>query len=71
VRFPQNESTLDRIVRLIASVALVALNVAGVLGGPLAIVAWVLAGILLVTGAIGFCPLYALLRIRTNAPEKA
>jgi hypothetical protein len=71
VRFPKNESTLDRAIRLIAGIALIGLNLAGILGGPVAIVAWVVAGILLLTGAIGFCPLYALLGIRTSAPEKA
>jgi hypothetical protein len=71
VRFPTNESTLDRVIRLIAGIALVGLNFAGLLGGPVAIVAWVVAGILLLTGAIGFCPLYALLRIRTNGSENA
>lgn len=71
MRFPKNESTLDRIIRVIAAIALVGLNLAGILGGPVAIVAWVVAGVLLVTGAVGFCPLYALLRIRTNAAEQA
>jgi hypothetical protein len=71
VRFPKNESTLDRAIRLIAGIALIGLNLAGILGGPIAIVAWAVAGILLATGAIGFCPLYALLGIRTSAAEKA
>jgi hypothetical protein len=71
MRFPTNESTIDRVIRIIAGIALVGLNLAGILGGPIAIVAWVVAGILLVTGAIGFCPLYALLRVRTNSSENA
>ncbi len=71
MRFPTNESTIDRVIRIIAGIALVGLNLAGILGGPIAIVAWVVAGILLVTGATGFCPLYALLRVRTNSSENA
>ncbi len=33
--------------------------------GPLLAVAWVVAAIALVTGAIGFCPLYLVLGIST------
>lgn len=61
-----NESTPDRIVRVIVGIALVALAVAGVIGGPVAVLAGLVGAILLVTGATGFCPLYALLRVSTK-----
>ena len=61
-----NESGLDRIVRVIFGIVLLALNFFGVVTGTLGIVFVVIGVILLVTGAVGFCPLYALLKFRTN-----
>jgi hypothetical protein len=61
-----NESTPDRIIRIIVGAALLALAAAGVVGGPVAIGAWVVGAILVVTGATGFCPLYAILRVSTK-----
>jgi hypothetical protein len=62
-----NESTADRLIRIVAGIGLAALGVAGVVSGPLAVVAWVVAGVLLVTGVVGFCPLYAVLRVSTKS----
>lgn len=61
-----NESTPDRIIRIVIGLALFALAIAGIVSGPLAMLAGVVAAILLVTGIIGFCPLYAILRISTK-----
>lgn len=61
-----NESKFDRIIRVLIGVALVALNLLQVVSGPLGVVSLVLGAILLITGVVGFCPLYALLKIRTN-----
>ena len=60
-----NESNVDRIIRAVAGVVLLYLGFGGVLGGGLAIVADVIGLVLLVTAAIGFCPLYAMLKIST------
>jgi hypothetical protein len=65
-----NESNPDRIIRFILGVVLAAAAVTGVAGGALTIVAWVLAAILLVTGVVGFCPLYAVLRISTRPASR-
>ena len=49
-------------------------GVAGLLVGPagwLAVVLYVLAGVMLVTSAVSFCPLYALFGLRTRPEEKA
>lgn len=59
-----NESTLDRGIR--ALLALLLLAVGTVAGGALRPTLWVLAGILGVTAAVGFCPLYRLLGINTR-----
>jgi uncharacterized membrane protein len=61
-----NESNLDRVIRVITGLALLVLFFANVISGTLGIVLAVIGGILVITGAVGFCPLYALLKIRTN-----
>jgi uncharacterized membrane protein len=61
-----NESNLDRVIRVIAGIALLVLFFTNVIGGTLGIVLAVVGGVLILTGVVGFCPLYALLKIRTN-----
>jgi len=65
-----NESPADRIVRIVLGVILAALAITGVATGALAVVAWVVAAILLVTGIVGFCPLYAILRFSTKSAAR-
>ncbi|OGO54821.1 MAG: hypothetical protein A2V85_16710 [Chloroflexi bacterium RBG_16_72_14] len=65
MKLTQNVGTPDRIIRLLIGAALSAAVVAGVVTAPLAWVAGALAAIMLVTGATGFCPLYALFGIRS------
>ncbi len=60
-----NESRTDRIIRVILGIALLALGLFGMYGGWLTWAAYILGGILLLTGIAGFCPLYALLKINT------
>ena len=60
-----NESNIDRIIRAVAGVVLLYLGFGGALGGALAIVADVLGVVLLLTGAVGFCPLYTLFKFST------
>lgn len=61
-----NESGLDRVIRVIVGIALIVLYLFGVLSGTLGIVLTVVGAILLITGLVGFCPLYALLKIQTS-----
>jgi len=61
-----NESTLDRVVRLVVAVVATVLGVvvgAGSVGGVLL---FVVAAIMLVTAAVGFCPLYRILGLSTR-----
>ena len=56
----KNEGTLDRTLRVVAGIALIAMAWSGTIG------AWGWIGLVpLVTGAVGVCPLYSLLGIRT------
>lgn len=67
---PQNEGVIDRIIRLVLGVAL-GILVFTSLTGVWQIVVAVVAAILLVTAAVGFCPLYALFRINTKPGKRA
>lgn len=61
-----NESGLDRIIRVILGLAALYAGWADLASGPLGIASLVIGGLLLVTGLIGFCPLYAIFKFRTN-----
>lgn len=61
-----NEGKTDRIIRVIVGIILLALGLFGVLGGWLMWAAYIVGAILVLTGIVGFCPLYALLKINTN-----
>jgi DUF2892 family protein len=63
--FTPNEGTLDRIIRVVAGVG-IGVAVFTALTGVWQIVAAVVAAILLLTGIVGFCPLYALLHVNTR-----
>ncbi len=61
---PRNEGTLDRALRIIVGLALIAM----VFVGPQ--VAWGWIGVVpLLTGLVGFCPLYRLVGLNT-CPRK-
>lgn len=67
--FTQNESGLDRTLRAIIGIALVVAMF--YLTGVWVWVAGIVAAVLLVTAAVGFCPLYALFRISTKSTRHA
>ena len=60
-----NEGTIDRVIRLALGVALLAVALF-VLDGAAAVAVGVVAFIPILTGAVGFCPLYAVAHIRTD-----
>jgi hypothetical protein len=62
----QNESGLDRIIRIIVGIAVLALGWGGIVTGGWGVFLKVFGFIPLLTGLAGFCPLYALAKIRTN-----
>jgi hypothetical protein len=60
-----NVGGIDRILRIVAGVALIALTVAGTIG------AWGWIGVVpLVTGLFKFCPLYPILGMNTCPMKK-
>jgi hypothetical protein len=62
-----NVGTLDRVVRVVVAIAALALGVAIGIGSAGGIVLLVLAGVLVATSAVSFCPLYALFHVDTRA----
>lgn len=60
-----NEGTADRIIRAVLGVAALIGAVAFGIGTVAGVVMLVLGGILVVTAAVGFCPLYRVLGIST------
>ena len=63
----RNEGTIDRVIRLVAGLALGAAAFATGVGSTLGIVLAVLAVIMLATAATGFCPLYRVFGLNTCA----
>jgi uncharacterized membrane protein YGL010W len=61
----RNENNIDRIVRLVIAAAAVALAAVVGFGTVAGIVALVVAAVMTVTAAVGFCPLYAVFGVST------
>ena len=66
MRLEANASSADRAVRVVIGVALAVLTLTGVASGGLAVLAWALAALMIITATVGFCPLYWVLRISTR-----
>ena len=64
--FKINEANWDRIARVVLGIILLILGLGGTLTGVLAVIVDILGAILLVTGLVGFCPLYWLLKFSTK-----
>lgn len=62
-----NESSVDRIIRVVVGVLLLALGWGGIVTGTLGTIFKFLGFVPLLTGLIGWCPAYALFKFRTNS----
>lgn len=67
--FSNNVGSLDRIIRILAAIALLAFAALSNLSNTLMIGLIVVAIILSATALISFCPLYAVLKLRTNKKD--
>ncbi len=66
-----NEASWDRIARVVLGVVLLIIGF-GVMGGIAGVVVGIVAFVPLLTGLVGWCPLYSLFGFRTNeSPDKA
>lgn len=64
--FKVNEASWDRIVRVLLGIVLLYLGLGGVVIGALGVVLDVFGAIFLLTGLVGFCPLYTLFKFSTK-----
>ncbi|MEI6089510.1 MAG: DUF2892 domain-containing protein [bacterium] len=65
-----NMGPLDRIIRTIVAIVIFILFLTHVVTGIWAIILLIIAGIFIITSAIGFCPMYKILMIDTCKKEK-
>jgi len=62
----RNMGTVDRLVRTVLALIVVALYFSGQISGVTAIILGVIAVIFLLTSSIAFCPLYVPLKLSTR-----
>jgi Na+(H+)/acetate symporter ActP len=62
----RNMGTIDRIVRALVALVIIGLYLAGQLTGVAAIVLGILAAVLILTSAVGWCPLYVPFHLSTR-----
>ncbi len=67
----KNLNTPDRVIRIIASLVVLFFVVNGTITGTIGTVLAVVAIVLIATGVISFCPLYAALGISTRRKEES
>jgi hypothetical protein len=65
-----NESAADRIIRVVLGLALISLVLFKVVAGVAAIVVGIAGGVILLTGLVGFCAIYALFGLSTHKATK-
>ena len=61
-----NESGMDRVIRIILGLVILALGWGGVVTGGFGVFLKVIGFVPLLTGIVGVCPIYLLLKFRTN-----
>jgi hypothetical protein len=65
-----NMGKIDRTIRIIIAVFIAVLFFTGQISGIAAIILGIIAVIFILTGIIGFCPLYAPFRISTRKKQQ-
>lgn len=61
-----NESSADRIIRIVLGVVLLVLGWGGFVTGTVGLIFKILGFIPLLTGIVGYCPLYGLFKLSTK-----
>jgi uncharacterized membrane protein YhiD involved in acid resistance len=64
-----NMGTTDRVIRILAAIAVGVLYYTGLISGTVAIILGVLAVVFILTSLVSFCPLYAPFRLSTKKKE--
>jgi hypothetical protein len=66
-----NESATDRVIRVVIGLVLLAAWVFGWTAGGWTVAAAIVGAVLVLTGIVGFCPLYRLVNASTAPRKKA
>lgn len=66
----KNMGVTDSVIRMLIAVVILSLYLAGIINGTLAIILLAVAIIFILTGLIGFCPLYLPFGISTRKKNK-
>jgi len=66
----QNMGLIDKVLRILVAIVIVALFFAKVISGVLAIVLLIFAGVFILTSLIGFCPLYKPMGMDTTKKDQ-
>ena len=61
----KNMGSLDRALRLIVAAVLAVMAWNGTLAGPLALGAWIVVAVFVITSLVSFCPLYRVMGMDT------
>ncbi|MCU0486723.1 MAG: DUF2892 domain-containing protein [Anaerolineales bacterium] len=64
--FKVNQANWERIVRAVLGIILLYVGFGGVVAGTLGTVLGIVGALALITGLVGFCPLYALIKFSTK-----
>jgi K+-transporting ATPase A subunit len=65
----KNMGTIDKTIRILVAIAVVALYFTGVIKGTLAVILLIIAAVFVLTSLVSFCPLYLPLKINTGKKE--
>jgi hypothetical protein len=65
----KNMGTVDKVIRLLVAVVVLVLYFTHVISGTMAVILIILAGVLVVTSLLGFCPLYLPIGLSTSKKE--
>ncbi len=65
----QNEAWVDRIIRMVVGAILVVMAFMGAASGFMMYVAYLVGFIFILTGAVGFCPIYSAFGFSTKKEE--
>jgi hypothetical protein len=65
----KNMGLIDKAVRILIAVVVIALYFANIISGVLAIILLIFAGVFILTSIIGFCPLYTAIGLSTAKKE--
>jgi hypothetical protein len=66
----KNMGSVDKVVRILVAILIIALYFGGQISGTVAIILLVLAGVFILTSFVSYCPLYSPFGISTVKKEK-